>query len=319
MPISGQALGHFPGFGLSSPPDEIAGYELVGDSAATQRLRQKIDRIGPHFKTLLLRGEIGTGKELAARALHDRSGGERASFVHCHGASLADGIHGERTATTGSPWHLMGTQRSGTFFLDSVDEMPLPAQQFLLEILDFQMRGQPRFKMIAATCYNLERMVGAGRFRPDLYHHLAAIEIVIEPLRNRPDDIPALARRIVRRFSDLYSKDEPALQDDTLRLLMGHSWPGNVRELENTLRNGVLVCDDAILRPQHICIAELTPSFGDAGMGGPSASIPRLQDVIDRHVVKVLQACSGNKVRAAEMLGISRSTLYRMLEGSPAA
>ena len=319
MPISGQTLDDVAaaGFGQhASPPDEVADYSLVGDSAATQRLRKKIDRIGPHFRTLLVRGEIGTGKELTARAFHARSGGARASFVHCHGASLAESIDSEGVFAATSPWHLLQMYRSGTFFLDSVDEIPMPAQSRLLEVFDSQMRSRPDLKMIAATCQNLERMVAEGRFRPDLYHRLAAIEIVIEPLRKRREDIPPLVRQIVRRFSALYSKGEPALRDDSLRLLVRHHWPGNVRELKNVIHNGVLMCDEDLLEPQHLNIANSMPSFDNAVPGSTPADIPRLQDVIDRHVVNVLQACSGNKVRAAEMLGISRSTLYRMLESS---
>jgi DNA-binding NtrC family response regulator len=316
MSISGQPLDGFPavGFGQHSHlMEQIPCNDLIGDSAATERLRQKIDRIGPHFRTLLVQGEMGTGKELTARALHSRSGGAYEAFIHCHGAALVDS--GDFLAA-GSPWRHMRTCRSGTFFLDSIDEMPLAAQSRLLEILDAQVQDRPCLKMIAATCQSLERMVATGRFRPDLYHHLAEIEIVIEPLRKRREDISALAHHMVRRFSTLYAKDRLALADDTLQCLKQHSWPGNVRELENTLRNGVLACDADTLEPHHLNLVEFTASFDHTETDKEPAGITKLQDVIDRHVFNVLRTCSGNKVRAAELLGISRSTLYRMLDSS---
>ena len=199
-------------------------------------------------------------------------------------------------------------------FLDNVGEMPLSAQSRLLAILDAQMLSRPGLKMIAATCQDLERMVAAGLFRPDLYHHLSAIEIVIEPLRNRREDISALSLHMVRQFSALYGKREPLLAEDTLELLKRHSWPGNARELENTLHNGILSCEDDTLEPHHLNIVELAPSPDGPETYRKPADITRLQDVVDRHVLSVLRTCSGNKVRAAELLGISRSTLYRMLE-----
>jgi DNA-binding NtrC family response regulator len=319
MSITGQPLDGPPAVGFGQHDllvDEARLNDLIGESGATRRLRQKIDRIGPHFRTLLLQGEIGTGKELTARALHARCGGTQASFIHCHGAALADSFDRERYFSAGSPWLLMRACHNGTIFLDSIDEMPLVAQSRLLEILNAQMRGRSCMKMIAATCRNLEPMVAAGLFRPALYHHLAAIEIVIEPLRKRREDIFGLAHHMVRRFSTLYGKDELVLADDTLRLLEKHDWPGNIRELENILRNAVLACDEETLEPHHLNIVELMPSFGDVEENKKTADITRLQDVVERHVMNVLRTCSGNKVRAAELLGISRSTLYRMLENS---
>ncbi|MBS1799472.1 MAG: sigma-54-dependent Fis family transcriptional regulator [Acidobacteria bacterium] len=316
MPISGQALEDFSAIRYGHPGPQIEEgpcHDLIGGSAATRRLQQKIDRIGPHFRTLVLRGEIGTGKEMVARALHARGGGTWASFVHCHGAAIDTG----EDMTSHSPWCFIETHCSGTLFLDGVDEIPLQAQSRLFAGLHTLPHGRNGLKVIAATRQDLERMVSTRRFRSDLYHHLATIEIEIAPLRKRCEDIAPLAQEIVRRFSVLYGKDDLALADETLEMLEEHNWPGNVRELENALRNGVLSCDEDVLEPRHINIVALTAPTGDTGPDSERAHVTRLQDVVDRHVLNVLGMCSGNKVRAAELLGISRSTLYRMLE-SPA-
>jgi DNA-binding NtrC family response regulator len=139
------------------------------------------------------------------------------------------------------------------------------------------------------------------------------VEIVLEPLRSRTEDIPELAAFFLRRFAKLYRRQAYAIAPDAMKMLLEHSWPGNVRELENVVRNAVLQCEGRMLLPEHL--SWLMP--GDEAFENPAklASEPlRLQDVIDRHVLRILQECSGNKVRAAEVLGISRSTLYRMLD-----
>jgi DNA-binding NtrC family response regulator len=296
--------------------EEAPCHDLIGDSPATRRLRLQIHRIGPHFRTLLLQGEMGTGKELAARALHARSGGAHTSFVHCHGAALADTAEREDFFAGSSPWRLLMARQGGTVFLDSVDEMPSRAQSRLVEILAEQAPDRTYPRMIAAACQSLQRLVAAGRFRPDLYHRLSAIEIVIEPLRTRREDISALAHHIVRRFSALYGKGEIAIAGNALDLLKSHGWPGNVREMENALRNAVLACDENTLEPQHLSLMEFAASPAGPMPAKEPVGVTKLQDVVERHVQNVLQTCSGNKVRAAEMLGISRSTLYRMLDGS---
>jgi DNA-binding NtrC family response regulator len=156
-------------------------------------------------------------------------------------------------------------------------------------------------------------MAAAGRFRPDLYHRLAMVEIVVEPLRNRTEDIPALAMHFVKRFCAQYERRIDAIADGAVAKLQSHTWPGNVREFENALRNGVLQCEGTILEAADLSMMQIEePNDGNAS----GREVPtRLQDVVEQHVVRVLRECEGNKVRAAEVLGISRSTLYRMLEG----
>lgn len=174
-------------------------------------------------------------------------------------------------------------------------------------------------RIIASTTQDLRVLAAAGIFRQDVYHRLAMIEITLEPVRRRVEDIPALAMYFLERFRSRYEKPVAGIAQEAMERLLLHQWPGNVRELENVLHNGVLQCEDAVLGTADLSsLMGMSTASLPAEVLRPSEPQMRLQDVIDRHVVRVLQECSGNKVRAAEMLGISRSTLYRMLEGCSA-
>jgi DNA-binding NtrC family response regulator len=280
----------------------------------------QIDRIGPHFRTVLVQGEMGTGKELVARALLARSRHPAKPFFLCHGAALAETIDDERHGIAGSPWQTLRAGQSGKVLLDSVDEMSLEAQARLLELISNRTSGFASTKMVATAVQSLKKMVAAGRFRSDLYHRLATIEIFIEPLRRRREDIPSLARHLIDRYAALYDKGTIRIADDVLHRLVEHDWPGNVRELENVLRNSVLECDEGIIESQHLgSLVTLSRPSCDTDVAEEPKGNVKLQDIVEQHVLHVLQTCSGNKVRAAEMLGISRSTLYRILGSSLAS
>ncbi|HTH53972.1 MAG TPA: sigma 54-interacting transcriptional regulator [Edaphobacter sp.] len=282
---------------------------LIGEGAAMQRLRLQIERLGPHFRTVLMQGEIGTGKELAARALHARSSVADGPFVVCHAARLEEMGEKDREDDLLSLWREKAS--GGTLFLDGVEEIVPTAQQRLLRVLD----RKTGFRMIASTSQNLRVMAASGLFRQDVFHRLAMVEITLEPLRNRREDIPALVSCFLERFSKQYEKPVDGVSHDAMERLMSYEWPGNIRELENVMHNGVLQCEDTVLR-----LGDL-PSLAETGDGTVTVSVARsidapvrLQEVIERHVRRVLRECAGNKMRAAERLGISRSTLYRMLE-----
>jgi len=285
---------------------------LAGEGQATQRLRLQIERIGPHFRTVLVRGEMGTGKELVARALHARSSSADGPFVICHAIRLAETNEEEREDLLVRS--LLERTRGGTLFLDGVEEMSPDAQGLLLRMLEHRSGS----RMIASTCQDLRAMAASGAFRHDLYHRLTMVEILLDPLRKRPEDIPALATHFLEKFSSQYEKSIDGLAHDAMQKLLSYAWPGNVRELENVIHNGVLQCDDTVLGVADLSsLVDLSVTVESTELQRADAAI-RLQDVIDRHVLRVLRECSGNKVRAAEMLGISRSTLYRMLEGCSA-
>ena len=278
---------------------------LAGDSRAMRRLRLQVERIGPHFRTVLLRGEMGTGKERVARALHDRSGSAGDPFVVRRAASLSELAADENNDSIRT---LAQTLGGGTLFVDRAEDLSPGAQWLLLRLLE-QRVG---LRLIASTSRDLRRLMAAGRFVEELYHRLAMVEITIEPLRGRTEDIPGLAMRLVAQFAAQYNKRIDSIACEALARLEGHTWPGNLRELENVVRNGVLRCEGIVLGVDDLpSLGEPTAFTKDQDLKTPQ----RLQDVIDRHVLHVMRECSGNKVRAAEVLGISRSTLYRMLEG----
>lgn len=278
--------------------------QLIGEGPAMQRLLLQIERIGPHFRTVLVRGEVGAGKELVARALHAKSDRAAAPFLVCHASRLSGADHED--------YHhdLAEATDQGTLFLDGVEEISPEAQQTLLRMLN-----QKKTRIIASSSQDLRAIAAAGILRQDIYHRLAMVEIVLEPLRRRIEDIPLLTMHFLERFATRYGKQIDTVTPEVMEHLLSHEWPGNVRELENVLHNSVLQCGGSTLGIRDL------PSL-TAGAGAQprvelrqSETPLRLQEVIERHVLRVLRDCSGNKVRAAEVLGISRSTLYRMLEG----
>lgn len=258
----------------------------MGSSEAMKTLRRQIRRIGPHFRTVLLRGEPGTGRKLVAQALHGLSRNAAAPFVRCHTTTLED--------------DLAKCPRRGTLFLDTIDEMALDAQSRLLKALEKHAQGQ----VIASTNQDIRSLVSAARFHPQLYQRLA-VEITVPPLRERREDIPELARHLLERFASLDREDPRRITHEAMRQMQRYRWPGNVRELKDVLRDCVLRTKSRVLEAHHLpVLAEQEQS---------TKRSVRLQDVVEDHVLRVLKDCGGNKLRAAEMLGISRSTLYRML------
>jgi DNA-binding NtrC family response regulator len=284
---------------------------IVGSSAAMKRVRQQVRRIGPHFRTVLVSGEPGTGKELVARALHRMSPASDAPFVVCHAAAIEESL-AERPVR-------------GTLFLPRISDMPLEVQDRLLQVLrqyePTQSRGNVLQRMelrtIASTEEDLRILVSTGRFSQELYQRLATVEISLPPLRERMEDFPELARHFLEGFAQLYGRGACKITDEVMERMRRYPWPGNVRELESVLRNGVLRSEGEVLEPHDL------PPFAEAGQPEQSTTgmgkSVRLQDVVEQHVLRVLKDCGGNKLRASEMLGISRSTLYRMLDAGVSA
>jgi DNA-binding NtrC family response regulator len=292
-----------------------------------RRLRLQVRRIGPHFRSILVSGEAGTGKEWVARALHAMGGAAGGPFVACHAAAIEDAPV-ELEASMGpvdTITRLMKRAQRGTLFLDGVSEMPLEAQGRLVRALRKQESAQSQreasqkmdLRMIAATEEDLKILVSTGRFRHDLYKRLATVDIALPPLRERMEDLPELARCFLKRFAQQYRRSVRAISDEAMESMRMYRWPGNLRELEGVLRNGVLQCKGSVVESQHL------PSFGGVRGAEPSTAVDcesvRLQDVVEQHVLRVLKNCAGNKLRAAEVLGISRSTLYRMLDAGTSA
>jgi len=285
-------------------------YKLVGQAAATRA-------------TVLIRGESGTGKELIARAIHANSNGAREPFVPVNCAAvpttlLESELFGHvRGAFTGAHETRRGRfalAGKGTIFLDEIGDTSLDFQSKLLRVIqdrEFQPVGAERTekteaRVLAATHQDLEQMVADKRFREDLYYRLRVVEIVIPPLRERRSDIPLIAKHMVKRAGASLGTSEPVLSDEALDRLIEHHWPGNVRELENCVLRAVVIAAGNVIRPEHLSIA--SPSRPTA------APLTSLEQIEREHLTRVLAATEGHKGRAAEILGVSRPRLSRLLK-----
>lgn len=288
-------------------PHQSDAASIVGDSAAIKRLRLQVRRIGPHFRTVLITGEPGTGKQTVARALHHANRTTTGPFI----ASAS----GNRIG------YLMKLAQQGTLFFDRIHEMPLDTQDELLELLrrnEWSQNGlaapqrmHPR--IIASTDQDLRAHAAAGQFRNELYQRLAMVQISLSPLRERLEDIPALAAHLLAK-SPLPYRQHIIVASDAMDWLKSYAWPENVRELENILQNAALQTDGNVIRREQLHALTQALDTQQKATNQGTNEPERLQDVIEHHVLHVLKNCAGNKLRAAEVLGISRSTLYRMLD-----
>ena len=283
-------------------------WKIVGDSAEMKRLRLQIRRIGPHFRAVLISGERGAGKELVAHAMHQESVKDDGPFVAA--------ASGNRIA------YLMKVAQCGTLFFKGIDDMPLETQDELLAVLRKNEWAQDGLaapqklgtRIIASTKQDLRGLAASGLFRQELWQRIAMVQIALPPLRKRMEDVPLLAAHLLGQFAQK-QRENLTITKEAMDLLKSHCWPGNVEELEHVLGDAALQSQDGVLHAWHINISA-TPSKAPQDMAFVESwtEATRLQDVVNRHVLRVLNHCAGNKLRAAELLGISRSTLYRMLD-----
>jgi DNA-binding NtrC family response regulator len=300
---------------------------MVGRSPLMMEVFAKIRRVAPHFRTVLVTGATGTGKELAALALHHLSPAARGQFVVCDCSTLVESlvesqlfgyVRGAFTGAIQDKAGLFEHADGGTIFLDEIGELSLAAQAKILRVLQHhqvQRVGSllPRnvdVRVVAATHRNLKTMVREGQFREDLYYRLAVVEIALPTLANRREDLPLLERYFVEKFAAEYKRPIAGLIRRAQTRLATYPWPGNIRELENVIANACMMADGTL-----IDINDLPERF--RGSLTAEALVDdkflSLEEVQRRHVMRVLEGVGGNKVRAAEILGIARATIYQLL------
>jgi transcriptional regulator with GAF, ATPase, and Fis domain len=314
-----------------------AGWEslLVGESSELRQITHLIRMVGPRRATVLITGETGSGKEVAARAIHLAGPRGRGPLVSVNCAALPESLFESelfghvRGAFTGAVQSRPGRfeqAHGGTLFLDEIGDFPLELQSKLLRVLqerEFQRLGSSEtvrvdVRVVAATNCELEQRVADGRFREDLFYRLNVVPIQMPPLRRRPGDIPLLARHFVEKICQAEGIPAKRLTDEALARLCGYPWPGNVRELENAIERAIALSGDRILldapdfsiafggSPRRQAAAWPAPvAVPDSGM-----DYERTVASIERSILEqALQKTGGNKKAAATMLGLKRTTL----------
>jgi DNA-binding NtrC family response regulator len=300
-----------------------------------RRLRSQIRRIAPYFRIALIRGERGTHKHAIAHAIHDLSAGAHGPFIARRASLLADSLNGNAGVSqrVQNATLLLEPARGGAFHLTHADDLSLDQQAGLLRLLravdderSTGMRGgpaegdaakaNPGTRILASSGRDLRTLAAMGQFRQDLCARLAAVEILVPPLRQRTEDIALLADWMLRRIAREAAREPKRLTATALARLREHTWPENLRELRQVVADAAAAAPGELIEASHL--PRLSSSPDDAAPAAPRHIEP-LQDVIQRHVLDVLARCGGNKLRAAELLGISRSTLYRMLDAAAAS
>ncbi len=303
-----------------------------------QRMRHVFDLIiqaAPSRSTILIQGESGTGKELVARAIHAHSPRADRGFVTVNSGNLPPDllestlfghVKGAFTGAVYPKKGLFDLADKGSIFLDEIGNIPLETQAKLLRVMqerEFMRLGgvetiKVDVRIIAATNVDLRRMVEEGRFREDLYYRLHVITVQLPPLRERKDDIPALAAHFVERFRKELGKDRLELSESSLDALRAHAWPGNVRELENAIERAAILADGPLLEPHHLNLPAPKAADDDLDVfaravgleGGLDAAVERAREMVERLMIKrALAEAGGNKVRAAQRLDMNYKRL----------
>jgi DNA-binding NtrC family response regulator len=309
--------------------NDLEFHGIVSRSPAMIEVFEMARKISRHYVNVLLAGPTGSGKELVAHAIHQLSPVAHQRFAVCNCSAIVDTllesqlfghVRGAFTGANETRAGLFEYANGGTVFLDEVGETSLPMQAKLLRVIqnrEIQRVGSPEVRridvrLIAATNRDLRSEVAAGRFREDLFYRLSTIQIRVPSLAQRLEDVPALITFFIKKYNSAYGKQIRGLTRRAQTVLLQHPWPGNVRELENVISSASLVAPNDFIDvhdlPEHL--QKPDGAAAPAQFWRPLA----LEEVRKDHIERVLQLCSGNRVRAAQMLGIGRTSLYRFLK-----
>lgn len=292
--------------------------ELIGQSAAMKRVVEAIETVAPTEATVLISGEVGTGKELVARVIHRASPRRFNPFVVIHfGAPVRTRLESEFFADEDVPFNGEQHRRrdsleianGGTVFLDGVAGISLRTQARLLPLLEEReiRRGdgkRPDIRFVAATCNDLEGLIDEGRLRPDFATRLNVFQIALPPLRERKEDIPLLVEHFIRKCAAAMNKKMAQVSTRTMNLLQRCNWPGNVRELENAVERAMVAAQSPELREEDFALR----------LPYPVSTARTWEEAERNHILRILEECAGSQKRAAEVLAINRTTLHNKLK-----
>lgn len=303
---------------------------IIGESPAMKAVYRMIDKVGPTKSTVLITGPSGSGKELIARAIHQRSERKNKAFIAINCGSIPEALFeselfghkkGSFTGAVSDRDGYFVLANNGTLFLDEIGELPLSMQVKLLRVLqDGEVKPVGAVKgtivdarIITATNRDLEKEVDEGRFREDLFYRLNIIRINAPSLEERRDDIPLLVRYFLERYNTELRKSIKGISSEAMAMLMGHTWKGQVRELENVIERAVLLTDSEFIQPDDLPFsrdqgAVIEPVAEDTSLNNVVAAFEK------QYIQHVLRKFEGNRTETARALNIDPSTLYRKME-----
>ena len=313
---------------------------LIGDSLRMQQLRQTIGRLARSQAPVYISGESGVGKELAARTIHEQGARSAGPFIPVNCGAIPSELmeselfghkKGSFTGAHADKEGLFQAANGGTLFLDEVAELPLHLQVKLLRVLQektvrpvgAQNEIPVDVRVLSATHKNLAKLVEEGRFRHDLYYRINVIELPVPPLRERADDIVAIARNVLERISAELGEPVPPLSGNAIASLKAYAFPGNIRELENILERAVALCETKEIGTADLRLPRLVSTGNPANAAAPlisdyrqtgSSALPEALEQIERESIqKALEACRYNKTKTAAQLGITfRALRYKL-------